>query len=65
MNDNYYNEVEHLIKKYEINKKARYLKDNSDTLTTNWNIGKLIVEAQGGSKHAKYGNDLLKNGQRN
>ena len=57
---NYYNEVENLIKKNEINKGVRALQDNSDTLYTYWNIGRLIVDAQGGEKRAKYGDGLIK-----
>lgn len=57
---NYYEEVEHLIRKKEINKKARLIKDNNDILITYWNVGKLIVEAQGGNLRAKYGNNLIK-----
>ncbi len=57
---NYYKEVENLIKKNEINKGVRILQDNSETLYTYWNIGKLIVEAQDGAKRAKYGNNLIK-----
>ena len=56
----YYNEANHLINKLEVNKKARHLKDNSETLNTYWTIGKLIVEAQGGETRAKYGNALIK-----
>lgn len=56
----YYNEIENLIKSNEINKQARILKNKSETLRTYWNIGRLIVEAQGGSKRAKYGNMLIK-----
>lgn len=44
----------------EINKKAKLIKDNNDTLITYWNVGKLIVEAQGGTLRAKYGNNLVK-----
>ena len=57
---NYYEQVESLIKNNEINKKVRALQDNSETLYTYWNIGKLIVEAQGGEKRAKYGDGLIK-----
>ena len=57
---NYYKEVENLIKKNEINKGVRILQDNSETLYTYWHIGKLVVEAQGGAKRAKYGNNLIK-----
>ena len=57
---NYYKEVESLIKQNEINKGVRALQDNSETLYTYWNIGRLIVEAQGGKKRAKYGAGLIK-----
>jgi len=33
---------------------------NDNTLTTYFNVGKLIVEAQGGEKRAKYGDNLIK-----
>ncbi len=55
-----YNEVEHLIKKLEVNKRARVLQDNRETINTYWNIGRLIVEAQGGKERAKYGDNLIK-----
>ena len=58
--ENYYQEIEHLIKKSEINKRVRKLEENNDTVTTYWHIGKLIVEAQGGESRAKYGNELIK-----
>ena len=57
---NYYKEVESLIKNNEINKGVRTLQDNSETLYTYWNIGKLIIEAQGGEARAKYGDGLIK-----
>ena len=57
---NYYEQVENLIKNNEVNKKVRALQDNSETLLTYWNVGKLIVEAQGGKKRAKYGDGLIK-----
>ncbi len=60
MEEKYYVEIEHLVKRNEINKKARRLEENNDIVTTYWTIGKLIVEAQGGSKRAKYGNELIK-----
>lgn len=58
--EKYYVEIEHLVKRNEINKKSRRLEENNDIVTTYWTIGKLIVEAQGGSKRAKYGNELIK-----
>ena len=59
-NEKYYEEIEHLIKKSEIGKRARVLEENNNTVTTYWNVGRLIVEAQGGEKYAKYGNELIK-----
>ena len=56
----YYAEIEHLIKRNEISKKARKIEENYSLVATYWHIGKLIVEAQGGSKRAKYGNELIK-----
>ena len=56
---NYLKNIEELIVENEARKKAIALKDNSSTLLTYWNIGKLIVEAQGGVKRAKYGDNLI------
>ncbi len=56
---NYFKNIEELIVENEARKKAIALKDNSNTLLTYWNIGKLIVEAQGGEKRAKYGDNLI------
>ena len=56
---NYFKNIEELIVENEANKKANALRDNSSTLITYWNIGKLIVEAQGGEKRAKYGDNLI------
>ncbi len=56
---NYFKNIEELIVENEANKKANALRDNSSTLLTYWNIGKLIVEAQCGEKRAKYGDNLI------
>ena len=56
---NYFKNIEELIVENEANKKANALRDNSSTLLTYWNIGKLIVEAQGGDARAKYGDNLI------
>ena len=58
--EKYYEEIEHLIKKQEINKRVRKIEENSYLVTTYWNVGRLIVEAQGGLNRAKYGNELIK-----
>ena len=49
-----------IIKNTEVNKRVRIYKDNSETLKNYWNIGKLLIEAQGGEARAKYGNGLIK-----
>ena len=56
---NYFKNIEELIIENEARKRATVLKDNSSTLITYWTIGKLIVEAQGGEKRAKYGDNLI------
>ena len=56
---NYLKNIEELIVENEARKIATALRDNSNTLLTYWNIGKLIVEAQGGEKRAKYGDNLI------
>ena len=58
--NNYYEEIENIIKRNEVNKYARRIEENNDTLVNYWNIGKLLVEAQGGEMRAKYGNELIK-----
>lgn len=56
---NYYNEIEHYVKKNEINKKYHEISINNEDLENKWHIGRLIVEAQGGLTRAKYGNELI------
>ena len=58
--EKYYVEIEHLIKKNEIENQTRKLEANYSLVETYWNVGRLIVEAQGGSSRAKYGNELIK-----
>lgn len=58
--DKYYLEIKNLIENYEINHQVRTFQDNSEKLVMNWHIGRLLIEAQGGRKRAKYGDDLIK-----
>lgn len=58
--EKYYSEIKELIENYEVNHRVRIIQDNSEKLQRNWNIGRLLVEAQGGLNHAKYGNGLIK-----
>ena len=56
----YYKQIKELIETYEVNSKVRYMQDNYEKLLTNWKIGKILVEAQGGLNRAKYGDGLIK-----
>ena len=58
--EQYLEEIEHLIKKNEIGKRIRKIEENNDLVVSYWNVGRLIVEAQGGLNRAKYGNELIK-----
>lgn len=53
---NYYTETESYIKKNEVSKKVRIIEENQNTLEKYWNIGRLLVEAQGSNNRATYGN---------
>ena len=55
-----YKEIETLIKKVEIGKEIRERQANYELVDAYWNIGKLIVDAQGGKEKSKYGDALLK-----
>ncbi len=57
---NYYEKLENIIEERETVKAVRELKDNREDLLSKWNIGKLLIEAQGGESRAKYGNGLIK-----
>ena len=58
--EQYLEEIEHLIKKNEISKKTRKIEENNDLVVSYWHVGRLIVEAQGGVSKAKYGDELIK-----
>lgn len=57
---NYYEKIKNVIEEKEINDKVRYIESNKETVKTYFEIGKLLVEAQGGEKRAKYGDGLIK-----
>ena len=57
---NYLDNIKELIEKDIVLKKKHRLIENNSTLLTYFEIGRLIVEAQGGEKRAKYGNGLIK-----
>ena len=57
---NYYNEIKEVFVKNEIYKKIKDYSKNRSDLNTYFEVGRLIVEAQGGEARAKYGNRLIK-----
>ena len=57
---NYYNEIKQELINNEIYKKVKDYSKNRSDLNTYYNVGKLLVDAQGGEKRAKYGNMLIK-----
>ena len=57
---NYYKEIKNLIEEKEVNDKVRYLESNKETIKTYYEIGRLLIEAQGGEEKAKYGDGLIK-----
>ena len=56
----YLDNIKNLIEKDMVLKKKHKLIENNSTLNTYFEIGKLIVVAQGGKERAKYGNRLIK-----
>jgi len=60
MNDKYLKNIKILIEDNIVEIKKQQISINNHTLITYFNIGKLLVDAQGGKKRAKYGNKLIK-----
>ena len=57
---NYYNEIKETLVKNEVYKKVKDYSKNRSDLNAYFEVGRLIVEAQGGEARAKYGNKLIK-----
>ncbi|HBP12735.1 MAG TPA: hypothetical protein DD613_01555 [Firmicutes bacterium] len=57
---NYYNEIKSILVDNAIGRKVREYKSNQKDLESYYNVGKLLVEAQGGEERAKYGDGLIK-----
>ena len=57
---NYYNEIKQELINNEVYKKVKDYSKNRSELDTYYNVGKLIIEAQGGEKRAKYVDSLIK-----
>ena len=57
---NYYNEIKNELINNEIYKKVKDYSKNKHDLETYYNVGKLLIEAQGGEERAKYGDNIIK-----
>ena len=56
---NYYEEIKKELVNNEVYKRVKDYSKNKSDLSTYYNVGKLLIEAQGGEKRAKYGNGLI------
>ena len=57
---NYYNEIKNILIDNAIGRKVREYNSNQKDLENYYNVGKLLIEAQGGEERAKYGDGLIK-----
>ena len=57
---NYYNEIKNKLIDNEVYKKVKDYSKNRNDLNTYYEVGKLLIEAQGGEERAKYGDRLIK-----
>jgi len=57
---NYYNEIKNKLIDNEVYKRVKDYSKNRNDLNTYYEVGKLLIEAQGGEDRAKYGDRLIK-----
>ena len=57
---NYYNEIKNKLIDNEVYKRVKDYSKNRNDLNTYYEVGKLLIEAQGGENRAKYGDGLIK-----
>ena len=57
---NFYNEIKKELINNQIYKKVKDYSKNRSDLMTYYNVGRILIEAQGGEERAKYGNSLIK-----
>ena len=57
---NYYNEIKNELINNEVYKRVKDYSKNRNELSTYYNVGKLLIEAQGGEDRARYGDGLIK-----
>ena len=60
MEKDYKKELIKLVEKTEVNKGYHDYFKNKDLVNNYFEIGKLLIEAQGGEEHDTYGNKLIK-----
>ena len=60
MINNYYDEIKNELINNKVYKKVKDYSKNRNELSTYYNVGKLLIEAQGGEDRAKYGDGLIK-----
>ena len=56
----YYNEIKNELINNEVNKRVKDYSKNKYELERYYNVGKLLIEAQGGEERAKYGDGLIR-----
>ena len=57
---NYYNEIKNKLIDNEVYKRVKDYSKNRNDLSTYYEVGKLLIEAQSGEDRAKYGDGLIK-----
>ena len=57
---NYYKEIKNELINNEVYKRVKDYSKNKNELSTYYNVGKLLIEVQGGEDRAKYGDGLIK-----
>ena len=57
---NYYGQIKDILINNEVYKKVKDYSKNRNDLESYYNVGKLLIEAQGGEERAKYGDGLIK-----
>ena len=57
---NYYKEIKNELINNEVYKRVKDYSKNKNELSTYYNVGKLLIEAQGGKERARYGDSLIK-----
>jgi len=58
--NNYYKQIKDILTSNEVFKKVKDLSKNRNDLESYFEVGKLLIEVQGGEERAKYGDGLIK-----